>query len=511
MKKESFFLSAHVIERTYNMLLSDLLSKIEYTSCKGAKDVEITSICRDSRQATDGSLFVCIRGTAVDGHDFARSAYIKGARVFLAEEKLDLPCDATVVIVPDTRVGLAEASAEFYSHPEKELKIVGITGTKGKTTTALTAYGVLNAAGISTGYIGSNGVRFASYRYTTANTTPESCELYKYMRLMVSAGVKCLVMEVSSQAIYMGRIRGIGFDVAVFTNLYLDHVGGVEHPTFEHYRDSKRRLFTEYGAKTIVYNADDAHAEYMIADTDAELIACSCEDKHADMKAKSIKVPGADSRLCVSFDIEFDNDRAHTSVAMPGRFSVYNALLTAAICKSVGLSVFRTAKLLPTVSIDGRFEVVEALPDATFVIDYAHNGASLSAALTALREYKPKRLVCLFGSVGGRTFGRRHELGKVAAAMADLCIITSDNPDGEAPEKIINEIAECFVTEGGCPHVKITDRRDAIRYAVKNARSGDIILLAGKGHEDYQLVNGKKLPFSERAIILEAAEELLEV
>jgi UDP-N-acetylmuramoyl-L-alanyl-D-glutamate--2,6-diaminopimelate ligase len=328
---------------------------------------------------------------------------------------------------------------------------------------------------------------------------------------MVSAGVKCLVMEVSSQAIYMNRIHGIEFDTCVFTNLYLDHVGGVEHPTFEHYRDSKRRLFTEYGAKTIIYNADDDHAEYMMTGTSAQLVACSTQDKPSDIRATNVKVPGADGRLCVSFDIEFGTDRAHTSVSMPGLFSVYNALLTAAICKSVGLSVFRTVKLLPTVSIDGRFEVVDALPDATFVIDYAHNGASLSAALTALREYNPSRLICLFGSVGGRTFGRRHELGEVAASLADLCIITSDNPDSESPAKIIDEIAECFDKDGSCPFVKITDRRDAIRYAVKNAKAGDIILLAGKGHEDYQLINGKKLPFSERAIILEAAEELLEV
>lgn len=493
------------------MLLSDLISKIEYKSFKGSGEIEITSVSRDSRQATWGSLFVCIRGSAIDGHDFARSAYASGARAFLAEEELDLPDDASVVIVPDTRIGLAEVSAEFYSHPEKELKIVGITGTKGKTTTALTVYGVLNAAGISTGYIGSNGVRFASYSFTTANTTPESCELYKYMRQMVSRGVKCLVMEVSSQAIYMNRIRGIEFDVCAFTNLYLDHVGGVEHPTFEHYRDSKRRLFHEFGAKTVIYNADDAHAEYMMDGVKSELISCSCEKADADMRATNVLVPGKDSALCVSFDIENGKDRAHASVKMPGRFSVYNALLTAAICRSLGISIFKSAKLLPAVSIDGRFEVIDVIPGATFVIDYAHNGASLEAALTALREYKPKRLICLFGSVGGRTFGRRHELGEVASALADLCILTADNPDSEPVENIIDEIAECFNKDTSCPFVKINDRRDAIRYAVKNARAGDIVLLAGKGHENYQLIGGKKLPFSERAIILEAAEELLEV
>ena len=493
------------------MLLSELLSKIEYISASSILDTSITSVCRDSRLCESGSLFVCIKGTAVDGHDFARSAYNKGARVFLAERALELPDDATVIVIDDTRKGLAIASAELYGHPENELKIVGITGTKGKTTTALTAYGVLNAAGISTGYIGSNGVRFAEYSYLTANTTPESCDLYKYMRLMVDAGVKCLVMEVSSQAIYMNRIQGISFNVCAFTNLYLDHVGGVEHPTFEHYRDSKRRLFTDFGAKTIIYNADDKYSEYMVSGTDAKKIAFSCEDKPCDIRATRIQSPDQKNGLCVSFDIESSNTKASTSIAMPGLFSVYNALLAAAICNSLGLPLSKIARLLPTVSIDGRFEVISTIPNVSFVIDYAHNGASLEAALNALREYNPKRLICLFGSVGGRTFGRRRELGEVAARLADLCILTSDNPDHEPPEKIIDEIAECFDAEGSCPYVKITDRREAIRYVVKKAHKGDVILLAGKGHENYQLINGKKLPFSERAIILETVEELLEV
>lgn len=493
------------------MLLSKLLEKLDYKSTSPAKDFEITSVCRDSRVATTGSLFVCIKGTAMDGHDFARAAYDNGARVFLSERDLFLPSDSAVIIIDDTRKALAIASAEVYGHPEKELKIVGITGTKGKTTTALTVYGILNAAGMTAGYIGSNGVRFPGYSFMTANTTPESCDLYRFMRLMVDAEVKYLVMEVSSQAIYMNRIDGLSFEITAFTNLYVDHIGGFEHPTFEHYRDSKRRLFTDYGAKTVIYNIDDKYAEYMTAESSASKISVSCKDRLADIKAVMIKAPDQKNGLCVSFDIESGSTLASTSVSMPGSFSVYNALLASAICNSLGLPLSKIARLLPDVSIDGRFEVINALPGVSFVIDYAHNGASLEAALNALREYKPKRLICLFGSVGSRTFGRRRELGEVAARLADLCIITSDNPDFEVPEKIIDEIAECFDNEDRCPYVKISDRRDAIRYAVENAKKGDVILLAGKGHENYQLINGKKLPFSERSIILEAAEELLEV
>ncbi len=492
------------------MLLSDLLKNIKYESVsRDPRGIEVTSVCRDSRLVSDGSLFVCIKGAVSDGHDFARSAYAKGARIFLAEHGLDLPEDSVVIISDNTRIALAKCSAEFYGNPQRELFIVGITGTKGKTTTALAAYGILNAAGISTGYIGSNGVRFGSYSYRTANTTPESCDLFKYMRLMADAGVKCLVMEVSSQALYMSRVYGVEFDVCCFTNLYVDHIGGAEHPTFEHYRDSKKRLFTEFGAKAVIYNADDDYAEYMIRDTAAEKISVSLADTAADLYASNVKLPDGDSALSVSFDTHFGRDKVSTAIPMPGTFSVYNGLMALAICRAAGLSLFTAAKIMPTVSVDGRFESVNVIDGVSFVIDYAHNGASLEASLKALRDCSPKRLICLFGSVGGRTFNRRRELGTVAAALADLCILTSDNPDFEPPERVIDEIALCFNKPDSCPYVKISDRRDAIRYAVKNARKGDIILLAGKGHEDYQLISGKKLPFSERAIILEAAEELV--
>ena len=492
------------------MLLHDILSKIEYKLIGDLRgETEIRSICRDSRLATADSIFVCIKGAAADGHDFARAAYAKGARIFLAERKLELPSDALTILVPDTRIGLALLSAEFYGHPDKELKIVGITGTKGKTTSALTAYSVLNAAGIKSGYIGSNGVRFDQYSYKTANTTPESCDLFKYMRLMVDSGVKYLVMEVSSQAIFMNRIHGIEFDICAFTNLYIDHIGGAEHPTFEHYRDSKRRLFTDFGAKNVIFNADDEWADYMVKDSNAKLISFSCLKNDTDFHASSIESSVGEGSLCVSFDIKFLKKLHSTHVCMPGAFSVYNALLACAVCHELGLSVDRICSLLPSVSIDGRFEIIGTAQNGIFVIDYAHNGASLEAALNALREYSPKRLICLFGSVGGRTFNRRRELGDVAARLADLCILTSDNPDFESPEKIIDDIARSFDRDGSCPYVKIPDRRDAIRHAVRHSRRGDIILLAGKGHEDYQLICEKKIPFSERAIILEALDEMV--
>ena len=493
------------------MLFSSLISNIEYKITGRSGDGEISLICRDSRLASPSSVFICIKGATVDGHDFAMSAYSRGARFFIAEKELELPKDATVAVTSNTRIALAVISAEFYKHPDRSLNIIGITGTKGKTTTALTAYEILNSAGIPTGYIGSNGVRFGLYRYQTANTTPESCDLFKYMRLMVDAGITCLIMEVSSQAIFMNRVHGIDFDTCVFTNLYHDHIGGVEHPTFEHYRDSKRRLFAEFSPKNIIFNADDAYAKYMISEAVCNKISYSCTDKLCDFYAFDIVSP-SDSKnpLSVSFAIKNGSEKATTSISMPGRFSVYNALAATAICRMLGVELHKIARILHTVSVEGRFETVSIMPNVSFVIDYAHNEESLRSALLALREHRPSRLICLFGSVGGRTFERRRELGEVASRLADFCIITSDNPNYEPPEKIIDEIAAHFKSPECCPYIKISDRREAIRYAVKNAKPGDIILLAGKGHEDYQLINEKKIPFSERAIILEAVDEMLE-
>ncbi len=490
------------------MKLDLLIEKIEYLTLSGATNREIDSLSRDSRIVASGTLFVCIKGAVSDGHEYAMSAYQKGTRVFLSERPLSLPNDATVITVKNTRKALAVVSRTFYGDPQSSLRLVGITGTKGKTTTALTAFHVLNAAGIKTGYIGSNGVRFGTYSYTTANTTPESCDLYKYMRQMVDDGVKCLVMEVSSQAIYLDRIYGIDFDTCAFTNLYVDHIGGAEHPTFEHYRDSKRRLFTEHNAKAIVYNKDDPYAEYMVGTSRNKKVSVSI-GQSADICGRDIKIKKGE--FCVSFDMVSGNIHFPTSVSSPGHFSVYNALLAAGICQSLGLTLKQISAHLPSAVIDGRFESIDVLDGVRFVIDYAHNGASLEAALGALREFKPKRLICLFGSVGGRTFDRRAELGHAAAKLADLCILTSDNPDFEDPEKIISDIAEEFKHESACKYVAIPDRSEAIRYAVKKAKKGDIILLAGKGHEDYQLINGKKIPFSERAIIKEAVAEIVRV
>ena len=474
-------------------------------------DKNISDVFFDSRRAGGAGVFVCLRGSRSDGHLYATSAYERGCRFFVAERALDLPSDAHVFLCPDTRLALAKMSDNLYAHPSRELFVIGITGTKGKTTTALMIYNILNAAGLPCGYIGTSGIDYGDFHIDAVNTTPESYITQMYMRHMCLAGVKYLVMEVSSQALYMHRVHAVHFDTAVFTNLSIDHIGGSEHPTFEHYKDCKKSLFSDYGAKTVLLNADDGYADEMaraVPPGTKILRYALCSD--ADLRATTpTRYRNSDS-LGVSFTFTENGRKYDASLPFPGKFSVYNALATIGVCRECGVEMTEILCHLCTVRVAGRFELVNAMPNITFVIDYAHNAVSLTSALETLRQYEPKRLVCLFGSVGGRTFGRRAELGHVAASMADFAILTSDNPDGEDPMQILGEIAAEF-GENSCPYVTIPDRAEAIRYAVSIARAGDVFLLAGKGHERYQLIHGEKQPFCEKEILLEACRELSSV
>lgn len=488
------------------MLLNELMRSVDYKdivnrSGADAANMQVSSLCSDSRRACAESVFVCISGTLADGHSYARAAYARGCRIFVTEHRTQLPDDAFVIITSDTRIALARLSAAFFGNPADEMTIIGITGTKGKTTSSLLIYNILNESGIPTGYIGSNGVSYLDRSFSTLNTTPESYELHEHMRGMVDSGVKTLVMEVSSQALKMARVHGIKFKICVFTNLSPDHIGEFEHPDFEDYKRCKHTLFTDYGAEYIVYNADDEYALSVVGGNRAQRVSISVGGE-ADFKAASITYFRSSGNIGVSFECTNDGRSFPVAVGFPGEFSVYNALTAIAVCMRFGLSAGRIAKLMRHIRIKGRFETHELPNGATVVIDYAHNGVSLKAALTALRIYKPNRLICLFGAIGGRTQMRRAELGLVASRDADFCILTSDNPDNESPSVIIGEIATYF-TAGTCPYVAIPDRKEAIEYALKNSQKGDIILLAGKGHESYQIVCGVRESFSEAEIVEE--------
>ena len=494
------------------MLLNELLKTVDYTevinrSGKDPAKMNIDRLSSHSANVFSDSIFVCISGSMSDGHNYAPTAYTNKCRVFVAERKLDLPDDAYIIIAKNTRVALAQLSAAFFNNPSDEMTVVGITGTKGKTTSSLLIYNILCAAGISAGYIGSNGVYYGNNHVSTLNTTPESYDLHSYMKDMKDSGVKIVVMEVSSQALKLARVHGIKFNICVFTNLSPDHIGEFEHSDFDDYKNCKRTLFTDYGADYIVYNSDDEYASEMVSGCLCQTASISGKGNDAaDYRAKDIAYFRSPGRISVNFECCGVGRCFPVSLNFPGEFSVYNALTAIAVCRRLGLDTEQIVSAMKNIRIKGRFETYELPNGALAVIDYAHNGVSLKAALTALRNYAPSRLICLFGSIGGRTQMRRAELGLVASRDADFCILTSDNPDNEPPSAIIGEIAAYF-TAGTCPYVAIADRKKAIEYALDYSKKGDIILLAGKGHETYQLVCGVRESFSEADIITEYCKE----
>ncbi len=493
------------IRKTLSSLLYSI--PVSYEIHGECDKVVIESVEYDSRKVKDGSVFFCLRGAAVDGHDYAARAYILGCRVFAVEKILDLPGDAVQIVFPNTREALAYVSAQFYGRPAEKMKIIGITGTKGKTTTAFLIKNIFTHHGIKCGYIGTNGCEYGSEHLPTVNSTPESCELHRFFSLMVDYGCEYAVIEVSSQALDNYRVKGIRFDTVIFTNLSRDHIGAGEHSSFEEYREAKHKLFRDYGAGHIIYNANDKNAAYMLENhtPGAELIGYGvgnpCEFSGEGVRSYMDKT---------SLGIEFDMVRGGVKTGMrlrtPGLFSVYNALAAAAAVSVYGMSAREASDALAVISIPGRSEIVSAVDGVTFVIDYAHNGVSLTDELTVLRSYNPRRLICVFGCIGGRTFERRRELAEAASSLADFTVITSDNPNNEDPEVIIRDVLQYFDTSK--PYTTIADREEAVRFAVRIANEGDFVLFAGKGHEDYQLVHGEKVPFCERAIILDEAQKL---
>ncbi len=486
------------------MNLQTLFERIEYTHLQGPFR-QVEEITYDSRQAGENSLFVCLVGALTDGHRYARSAYENGCRAFLCQYPVELPEDAFQAVTPDSRSALAAISATFYGYPAEKLKLIGITGTKGKTTTALLVQSVLEKCGIPCGYIGSNGVIFGQETYPTSNTTPESLVLQGWFARMVEKGITHAVLEVSSQALEHNRVQGLTFDMAVFTNLSPDHIGQGEHDSFESYRAAKRRLFTDHGCKTAIFNGDDEASGFMCGDLTCRTLRYSTQDPRADFYAENMTPYREETALGVHFTCSHGGRQAEIWLRNPGSFSVYNGLAALAVCSECGADLQRAGEILKTTSVSGRFEVVEGKPGCIFIIDYAHNGLSLTSALKELRQYGPKRLICLFGSVGDRTQCRRRELAEAASRYADLCILTSDNPGFEDPGEILEEILSHF--DKSIPYILQQDRARAVQLAVELAQPGDIVLFAGKGHEDYQLIGNEKMPFSERQLILDACAQ----
>ena len=467
----------------------------------GIKDI----VC-DSRQAGESIAFACLSGAKFDGHDIAKAAYDKGSRVFVCEKKLDLPSDAHCIVVDDSREAFALLSAEIYGYPARKLTMIGITGTKGKSTIGTLLSETLNSLGHKCAFIGTTGICIDGEMRKSANTTPECNILHQTFAEALNKGCTHLVMEVSSQAFKMKRVHGIEYDIAIFTNLTPDHISSIEHANYEEYRDCKAMLFKN--SKRSLLNADDDESNYM-ARASKGCVDCYSVNNIALGDANAHFVKGIVPSASLGSDFIFDGVSCH--VPMPGKVNVSNAAAVLSCCSMLGIDLTEASRALSNATpAKGRFEriTVDSLSDRSFIIDYAHNGVSLEFVLQTLREYNPRRLVCLFGSIGGRADMRRRELAEAASKYADFSIITSDNPDCESPDKIIDEIASYMQNDR---FVAITDRADAISYAVEHSESGDVILLAGKGHEDYQLIDGKKIPFCEKDIVLQSAAKIASI
>ena len=478
------------------MKLISLLERLEYTCIQGSTDQEVKNVVYDSRKVEEGSLFICIRGAVVDGHKFVPDVIAKGAKVLVVEEKVEAPADVTVILVKDSRYAMAFISAAYFGHPAEKLKTIGITGTKGKTTTTYMVKSILENAGYKVGLIGTIEAIIGDKVIPASNTTPESYMVQKYFHDMVEAGCDCVVMEVSSQGLMLHRTQGFVFDFGIFTNIEPDHIGPNEHKDFEDYLRCKSLLLKQ--CRTGIVNRDDEHFEKIIQGHTCELETYGFSPE-ADLRAEDAKLVGGKGYLGISYHLRGLLDFP-VEIDIPGKFSIYNSLTAIAICRHFKVSEENILKALKVARVKGRIEMVKVSEDFTLMIDYAHNAMALESLLTTLREYHPHRLVCLFGCGGNRSRLRRYEMGEVAGKLADLTIITSDNPRDEEPQAIIDDIKTGMARTSG-KYVEIIDRKEAIAYAIHHGEPGDIIVLAGKGHEDYQEIKGKKYPMDERVLI----------
>ena len=476
--------------------LKQLLEGLEYECIQGDVDTNITALVNDSRQVIEGSLFFCIRGAKVDGHEFAEDVIKKGAKVLVAEEKVAAPDDVTLILVKDSRYAMACISAAYFDHPAKEMKIIGITGTKGKTTTTYMVKSILENAGYKVGLVGTIETIIGDTVIPSKNTTPESYTLQEYFRKTADAGCDCVVMEVSSQGLMLHRTAGFVFDIGIFTNIEPDHIGPGEHEDFEDYMRCKGLLFKQ--CKVGIVNCDDERYKQVLQNHTCELETYGFS-KEASLRAENVEMVSKPGYLGIKYNVSGVMNFS-VEIDLPGKFSVYNSLTAIAICRHFGVSEDNIKKALKSAKVKGRIEMVKVSDEFTLMIDYAHNAMSLESLLTTLKAYNPHRIVCLFGCGGNRAKSRRYEMGEVSGKLADLTIITSDNPRYEKPQDIIDDIKIGIAKTDG-KYVEILDRREAIAYAIKNGEPGDIVVLAGKGHEDYQEIEGKKYPMDERVII----------
>ena len=484
------------------MILKDLLEKLEYTVLSGNDCIEIRHLVNDSRKVEKGDVFVCIKGAGFDGHKFINDVAEKGAVAVVVMEDVEAPDGVTVIRVEDTRYALACMSAAYFGYPAEKLTTIGITGTKGKTTTTYMVRQVLESVGIKTGLIGTIETIIGDEVIPAKNTTPESFVVQETFAKMVEQGCDCVVMEVSSQGLMLHRVAGFTFDYGIFTNIEPDHIGPNEHKDFNDYLRCKSMLLKQ--CKHGIINMDADHIDEILEGHTCDIETYGVKGDY-DFKASDINLFTKPGCLCVSYQLA-GKMNFPVEIHVPGNFSVYNSLCAIAICSHFTKDIERIKQALIDVRVKGRVEIIPISHRFTLMIDYAHNAMSLESLLTSLKEYEPGRLVCLFGCGGNRSRDRRFEMGEVSSRLADFTIVTSDNPRFEEPMEIINDILTGIKKSDG-EFVTVPDRKDAIRYAILHAQDGDVIVLAGKGHEDYQEIKGVKHPMDERVLIQEIISE----
>ena len=484
------------------MELKKVLANLENVKAKGKLDIDIQSIESDSRKVKEGTMFVAIRGFEVDGHEYVNKAIEMGASAVMVQadsdlKKIALNENVTLIVVPDTRLALSISACNFYGNPSRKFKLIGITGTKGKTTTSYMLKKILEKSEHKVGLIGTIATYIGEKKLAdNERTTPESLELQKIFAQMVEEKVDTVIMEVSSQSIKLNRIAGCDFDIGIFTNFSEDHISEKEHPDMEDYFNSKAKLFDmcKYG----YINSDDLNV------IKVKKLKPNCDihtfgiDNACDLLAKDLTVMNTGS----DFKVKLDGRNQRVKVCIPGRFSVYNALAAISVALKMDVKPENIIEALAEVKVPGRSELISNSKGLAIMTDYAHSPESLSSILKAVKTYTTGRTICVFGCGGDRDRTKRPLMGEISGNIADFTIITTDNPRTENPMEIIKEIETGMKKTNG-KYICIEDRREAIKYAIDMANKKDMIVLAGKGHETYQIINDEKMPFDERKIVKE--------
>lgn len=478
------------------MKLRELLKGIEYQCLQGSLDTEVTNLAYDNRRIENKGLFVCIKGLTVDGHSYIESAKEAGASAVMVQYPVEnISQEITVILVDEKDTGKAQAimANNLYGEPSKELNMIGITGTNGKTTTTNLIDNIIQQADKKPGVIGTIENRIGTEVLKAIHTTPQAIDLQKLLRRMVDESVDAVAMEVSSHALDMQRVHGTSYNVGVFTNLTLDHLD--YHETMENYLEAKAMLFNM--CESGLFNLDDPYVNELMKDATCKIYTYGINNTEADFNATQVTM----SAEGINYTLVYKDEEITIELAIPGKFSVYNSLAAAASCFLAGISWDAIKDGLKGIKgVRGRFETVKSKNDYYAIVDYAHTPDALKNVLQTINEFATGEVICVFGCGGDRDPSKRPVMGKVAGENSSYCVITSDNPRTEEPQSIVDQI-EPGVEETGCAYTKIVDRKEGILYALNRAKSGDVIMIAGKGHEDYQIIGKTKVHFDDMEVV----------